>query len=137
MLSRPSGHLLLVGSSGVGRRTAVTLISFLHRAQLVSPLMTRDYGEKEFKNECLKDLLKAAGVDNKKMVLYLEDHHLVKPAFLGTRISCHLLHSCSKCLFLFLSSVSFLRVHCESTVYFLLTILHAYRRVHQQFVEFR
>ena len=42
VLSRPGGNLLLVGASGVGRRSLLSLACHLHGLELVSPSMVRD-----------------------------------------------------------------------------------------------
>lgn len=76
VLSRPGGSLLLVGDSGVGRRTATQLVCFIHRMTFCSPNITLSYDQKSFRSE-LKDLLKLAGVENKKVCLYIEDHQIV------------------------------------------------------------
>ena len=39
----------MAGRSGVGRRTAVTLVAFMHQMQLFSPKVSRNYGDKQFK----------------------------------------------------------------------------------------
>jgi len=44
VLSEDGGHLLLIGRTGVGRRTAVTLVCYLHRYEFCTPAVTRDYG---------------------------------------------------------------------------------------------
>ena len=60
VLSTPGGHLLLVGSSGVGRRSLLTLVCYMHGIELVSPALTRDYSLKSFRAE-LKTILPKAG----------------------------------------------------------------------------
>lgn len=51
VLTMPGGSLLLAGRSGVGRRTAVTLVTFMHQMTLVTPKVSRGYGMKHFKND--------------------------------------------------------------------------------------
>ena len=51
VLTKPGGSLLLAGRSGVGRRTAVTLVSSMHQMQLYTPKISRGYGLKQFKND--------------------------------------------------------------------------------------
>ena len=75
VLSKPGGNLLLVGSSGVGRRSALSLVCHMHGLDLVSPSTTRDYGLKSFKAE-LKAVLPKVGVQGQPTVLLLEDHQL-------------------------------------------------------------
>ena len=75
VLSMPGGHLLLVGSSGVGRRSLLTLVCFMHGIELISPAMVRDYSLKSFRAE-LKTILPKAGVQGTPVCLLLEDHQL-------------------------------------------------------------
>lgn len=51
VLTTPGGSLLMAGRSGVGRRTAVTLVSHMHQMELFTPRITRGYGMKQFKND--------------------------------------------------------------------------------------
>ena len=50
-LTVPGGSLLMAGRSGVGRRTAVTLVTHMHNFEFVSPKVSRNYGLKQFKND--------------------------------------------------------------------------------------
>ena len=58
--------MLLAGRSGVGRRSAVSVASSLHRARLVSLRMGNKYGEKQFRAE-LKAAMQTAGVDGEQV----------------------------------------------------------------------
>ncbi|XP_076467409.1 LOW QUALITY PROTEIN: cytoplasmic dynein 2 heavy chain 1-like [Babylonia areolata] len=81
VLTRPGGSLLLAGRAGVGRRTAVTLVAFLHQMTLLTPKVSRNYGDKQFKAD-LKAAMQQAGVEGEQVVLLLEDHQFVEPQFL-------------------------------------------------------
>ena len=81
-LSKPGGSLLMCGRSGVGRRNAVSIISALHQAKLISLKMGKNYGIKQFKGE-VKNAMQIAGVDNEQVFFMLEDHNLTDPNFLG------------------------------------------------------
>eukprot|EP00743_Colponemidia_sp_Colp-15_P007052 GILK01007609.1.p1 GENE.GILK01007609.1~~GILK01007609.1.p1 ORF type:complete len:2172 (-),score=437.61 GILK01007609.1:43-6558(-) len=81
VLSNPGGSMLLVGRSGVGRRSLTTIVAYMQRMTLVSPSLTREYGVKELKRD-LKAWLQTAGVEGQPLVLLLEDHQFVQPAFL-------------------------------------------------------
>jgi dynein heavy chain 2 len=50
-LTLPGGSLMLAGRSGVGRRTAVTLVTHMHNIEVVTPKVSRSYGLKQFKND--------------------------------------------------------------------------------------
>lgn len=51
VLTKPGGSLLMAGRSGVGRRTAVSLIAHMHQMQMFTPKISRGYSLKNFKND--------------------------------------------------------------------------------------
>ena len=81
VLSAPGGSLLLSGRSGVGRRSALSVVSHMHNMNVFTPHISRSYGLKQFKND-LKTVMQQAGVEAKEMVLLLEDYQIVSPTFL-------------------------------------------------------
>ena len=81
VLSLPGGSLLLCGSSGVGRRSSMLLMAYMHHMEFFTPKMTRNYDVKAFRND-LKEVLKRAGVEGKPIMLFLEDYQLLDPSFL-------------------------------------------------------
>ncbi|XP_035389840.1 cytoplasmic dynein 2 heavy chain 1 isoform X3 [Electrophorus electricus] len=81
VLSRPGGSLLLAGRSGVGRRTAVSVVSHMHGATLFTPKISRSYGLKQFRAD-LKTVMQLAGIEGQQTVLLLEDYQFVHPSFL-------------------------------------------------------
>lgn len=74
VLTAAGGCALLVGRSGVGRRSAASLVAHMRGMSLVSPAVGRSYGVKTFFAD-LKVVLATAGVAGEDVVLYLEDHH--------------------------------------------------------------
>lgn len=81
VLSRPRGSLLLIGSSGVGRRTGITLAAYMSHMAMVSPNVSREYDLKAFRND-LKGVLVTAGVEGEVVVFFIEDHQLIQMDFL-------------------------------------------------------
>ncbi|KAF0686502.1 Aste57867_21689 [Aphanomyces stellatus] len=81
ILSEAGGSMLLIGQSGVGRRTATTLLAHMLGYRMFTPNLTRNYSAAGFKLD-LKTVLISAGVDGMHSVLYLEDHHFVEDAIL-------------------------------------------------------
>ncbi len=51
VLTMPGGSLLMAGRSGVGRRTAVSVVAHMHAMQVFTPKIGRGYGVKQFKND--------------------------------------------------------------------------------------
>lgn len=80
MLSAPGASMLLVGLSGVGRRTSVRLASHMLGYQFCTPRIV-GVGDGEAANKMfvtdLKRAMALAGVEGSNVVLYVEDHQLV------------------------------------------------------------
>jgi dynein heavy chain 2 len=51
VLSLPGGSVLLCGRAGVGRRSATSLVSYIHHMDMFSPCLTRNYDVKAFRND--------------------------------------------------------------------------------------
>jgi dynein heavy chain 2, cytosolic len=83
VLSSASGHLLLVGKCGVGRRNAVTVATYMLGYHLITPAISREYGSKQFAAE-IKSALDLAGVKGEQVVLLVEDFQITKEAILET-----------------------------------------------------
>lgn len=81
ILTEAGGSMLLVGNSGVGRRSATTLISYMLGYTMFSPSVTRNYDAASFRAD-LKSILVKAGVEGQHYVLYLEDNHFTQDAIL-------------------------------------------------------
>ncbi|KAG2426397.1 hypothetical protein HYH02_014824 [Chlamydomonas schloesseri] len=81
VLSQQGGSLLLCGNSGVGRRSLMLLLAYMHNMEFYTPKMTKNYDLKSFRND-LKEVLRRSGVEAKPVMLFLEDHQLVNNAFL-------------------------------------------------------
>lgn len=75
VLTKPGSNLLMVGASGVGRRSLLSLACYLHGIEMVSPSTVRDYSLKSFRSE-MKVFLPRAGVHGTPLCLLLEDHQL-------------------------------------------------------------
>ncbi len=81
VLAQPGGNMLLVGKSGVGRRTAVSLTSYIYNMRVFTPNITKGYTTKHFRND-LKSVLQVAGVEGSPVVLMLEDQQFVENEFI-------------------------------------------------------
>ncbi|KAH8053449.1 dynein light chain binding protein [Aureococcus anophagefferens] len=84
VISRPGGNLLLIGRSGVGRRTAVRLVAYMRGYAFVGPTAVRaddDDAVKHFRSE-LKPALQTVAVEGQEAVFYVEDHHFAVGACL-------------------------------------------------------
>lgn len=51
ILTSPGGSVLMAGRSGVGRRTAISVVANLHGIRVVSPPMSLGYNIKNFRND--------------------------------------------------------------------------------------
>lgn len=77
VISNPGGNLLLIGRSGVGRRTAVKIVSHMHGYDFYNPSLTRSAEEdamRHFRSE-LKPVFHSVATEMGHSILYLEDHH--------------------------------------------------------------
>ena len=81
VLSMPGGSLLMAGRAGVGRRNAISIVSALHQAKVISFKMGKNFGLKPFKTE-LKSAMQASGVDNEQVFLLFEDHNMTDDKYL-------------------------------------------------------
>ena len=80
MLSADGASMLLVGLSGVGRRTSIRLSAHMLGYQFLTPRIV-GVGDDEAANKMfvtdLKRAMTVAGVEGQPVVLYVEDHQLV------------------------------------------------------------
>lgn len=74
-------HLMLVGSSGSGRRTTMLLASLIQKSEVVLIPCVRDMSVREFRKE-IKSIIEIVVNENKKQILFLEDHNFSKPEFI-------------------------------------------------------
>ena len=81
MLKSCLSHVYVTFMSGVGRRTAVSIVSALHQAKLVALKMGKNFGPKQFKGE-LKAAMQTAALEDGQIFLLLEDHNFSDPQFL-------------------------------------------------------
>lgn len=75
VLSQKKGNLLLIGDSGVGRRTLITLVSFMTKSLFYTPSIVRFFN---FAHLCeqLKEPFRKAGEENEQVILFLDDIRL-------------------------------------------------------------
>ena len=81
VLSSSCGHLLMVGRSGVGRRNAATICSYMLGYEFRTLAVSRDYGQKQFGDD-IKSALQIAGVKGEHTVLFVEDFQIVSESIL-------------------------------------------------------
>ena len=81
ILSGLSSHILLVGKSGVGRRNAVTISTYMLGYELHTPAICRDYNVKLFLCD-IKTVLLTAGIKGEHIVLLIEDYQITTEAIL-------------------------------------------------------
>ena len=76
-----SGHLLLVGKSGVGRRACLVIACYLLGIAAVPFNMGREYTMKQYKVD-MKAALTRAVTGNERVALLVEDHVILEESFL-------------------------------------------------------
>ena len=73
-LGNSGGNLVLIGSPGSGRRTAVQLGSFFLHIEMTSPPITSST-DKSLR-QYFRNILGQVAIDNKELVILIESHHL-------------------------------------------------------------
>lgn len=74
-LACEGGSIVLVGRTGVGRRSITSLVAFMLGMQFRTLSVSRSYGIKSFHSE-LKSILATAGIDGSDVCFFVEDHVL-------------------------------------------------------------
>ncbi|CAG9863949.1 unnamed protein product [Phyllotreta striolata] len=69
IVSRPGGNVLLIGKSGVGRKSAIKIVTALQSAKLIVPSL-------DFLNNDLKMAMQYAGIESEDVYLLIEDYIL-------------------------------------------------------------
>jgi dynein heavy chain 2 len=70
ILSAPEGNAVMVGRAGIGRKSAVKIVSSLQSARLIIPISR---AQPQF-NADLKSAIQLSGLDGEQVYLLLEDH---------------------------------------------------------------
>lgn len=81
VLSSSGGCLFLIGRCGVGRRSLVSLVCHMLRLELMTPMIGKNYGRKEYQED-LKKVMSLTGIQGQELVFMLEDFQLTDSFFL-------------------------------------------------------
>lgn len=81
VLRQPLGHLLLVGSSGVGKTTLSRFVSWMNNLTVFQIKAGRKYSLMDFDVD-LRDVMKRAGVKGEKITFIFDESNVLSPAFL-------------------------------------------------------
>ncbi|KAL7670049.1 hypothetical protein ACOME3_004989 [Neoechinorhynchus agilis] len=81
ILKQERGNGLIIGMSGVGKRSLVRLACFMYNMECVEIKLSRGYGIENFRQE-LKQLFRTAGGENEPCVLLISDDQLINDQFL-------------------------------------------------------
>lgn len=76
-----TNSILIAGKSGVGRRNAVTIASYMLGYEYYSPAIPRDYSMKSFLMD-MKGVLLTAGIKGEHIVLLIEDYQITNEGIL-------------------------------------------------------
>ncbi|XP_048858906.1 dynein axonemal heavy chain 10 [Brienomyrus brachyistius] len=75
------GHALLVGVGGSGKQSLTKLSAFTAGCEVFEIVLSRGYGETNFRED-LRTLYLKLGIENKKMVFLFTDAHVAEEGFL-------------------------------------------------------
>lgn len=81
VLRQPLGHLLLVGSSGVGKTTLSRFVSWMNNLSVFQIKAGRNYSLVDFDND-LREVMKRAGVKQEKICFIFDESNVLSVAFL-------------------------------------------------------
>jgi dynein heavy chain 2 len=81
LASANNPNVLMVGRSGVGRQTSLQLAALILKLDLLRLPTLREFTAREFRKE-MKVVLERVANDNKRTVLFLEDHNFSQPDFI-------------------------------------------------------
>lgn len=81
VLRQPLGHLLLVGSSGVGKTTLSRFVSWMNNLTVFQIKAGRKYSLVDFDVD-LREVMKRAGVKGEKITFIFDESNVLSPAFL-------------------------------------------------------
>lgn len=81
MLSKPGGKAMMIGKSGIGKKSLTKLLCYLANIQFETVFIGKHYTMRDFKKN-LKLIIEAAGINNNRVCLYIEDHTIVEDEFL-------------------------------------------------------
>ena len=81
VMRQPSGHMLLVGMGGTGKRTAAKFAAFVAEMEVFQPQPAKEYRIADFRND-LRGLFKLAGAQNRSVMFLMTDEQIVEESFL-------------------------------------------------------
>jgi dynein heavy chain len=81
IIRRPRGNALLIGIAGSGKQSLARLATFVARYNLFEVVVSRNYGEQEFRDD-IKKLYSTLGIENKETVFLFTESHLAKESFM-------------------------------------------------------
>ncbi len=81
VLKQPIGHLLLVGSSGVGKTTLSRFVAWMNNLTVFQIKAGRNYSVEDFDND-LRAIMKRSGCKGEKVCFIFDESNVLGPAFL-------------------------------------------------------
>jgi dynein heavy chain 2 len=81
IISSYGGHILMAGSSGIGRRNSVIITAYMIGYEFYSPSISRNYDVKHFHND-IKTVLNTAGIKGEHIIFFIEDFQIISESFL-------------------------------------------------------
>ncbi|KAG5479103.1 hypothetical protein LSCM1_02952 [Leishmania martiniquensis] len=81
VLRQPLGHLLIAGSSGVGKTALTRLVAWMRGFSTFTLMLHRGYDLNDFEHD-LRGLLRRAGCKRERIVFLFDESNILQPSFL-------------------------------------------------------
>ncbi|KAG5479644.1 hypothetical protein CUR178_03406 [Leishmania enriettii] len=81
VLRQPLGHLLIAGSSGVGKTALTKLVAWMRGFSTFALMLHRGYNLNDFEHD-LRGVLRRAGCKRERIVFLFDESNILQPSFL-------------------------------------------------------
>lgn len=75
------GHIVLIGLSGSGKKSMISLGAVLAQAKLVTIELRKNYGRNEFRED-LYSIMKKAAFEDQQIAFLFSENHMLHESFL-------------------------------------------------------
>lgn len=91
VLRQSSGHMLLIGIGGTGKKAVVQLASYMQFCDFFHPIVSKHYSVCDFKEDISKAMLRA-GIQDTRVVFFINDRNIVQVSMSDVYVSFHCMY---------------------------------------------